>query len=337
VNNIIKRHAMKVYIYPFFILFLLLAAIPSWAQAPQSVPYQAVARNSSGDVLAGTNISVRFSIRDSVAAGPIVYRETHSVTTTTKGLFVVNLGQGAVVSGVFSNINWGTNHKYMQVEIDPAGGSTYIDMGTQQLLSVPYALYAEKSGVPGAVDLPEIATGPIENVSYTSAISRDTLKANGGEFVFARGVCIDTLPDPTINQSYTTPGNAVGPYAVSLTGLLPGRLYHIRAFATNSNGTAYGTTTSFTTLPLTVPVVTTDTMSHITNVSAFGGGHVTADGGSPVLARGICYSTSINPTVANSTAPAGAGLGAFGTTIAGLSSYTTYYARAYATNAVGTA
>jgi hypothetical protein len=78
-------------------------------------------------------------------------------------------------------------------------------------------------------------------------------------------------------------------------------------------------------------------MSHITNVSAFGGGHVTADGGSPVLARGICYSTSINPTVANSTAPAGAGLGAFGTTIAGLSSYTTYYARAYATNAVGTA
>lgn len=301
------------------------------------MPYQAVARNSSGEVLVSTNISVRFSIRDSVAAGLIVYRETHSVTTTTKGMFAVNVGQGTVVAGTFGDINWGTNSKFLQIEIDPAGGSTYIDMGTQQLLSVPYALYAEKSGVPGAVDLPGIATGPVENISYTSAISRDTLKANGGEFVFARGVCVDTLPDPDINHSFTAPGNAVGPYAVSLTGLLPGRVYYIRAFATNSNGTAYGTAVSFTTLPLTVPVVTTDTISHITNVSAFAGGHVTADGGSPVVARGICYSTSVNPTIANSTAPSGAGLGAFATTISGLAAHTTYYARAYATNAVGTA
>ncbi len=328
---------MKAYIYPFFILFFLFTAIPSWGQVPHSIPYQAAARNSSGEVLVSTNISVRFSIRDSIATGTIQYRETHNVTTTHKGMFAVNVGQGTVVAGTFANINWGANYKFLQVEIDPTGGSSYIDMGTQQLLSVPYALYAEKSGVPGAVDLPEIATGPVENISYTSAISRDTLKANGGEFVFARGVCIDTLPNPDINQSFTAPGNAVGSYAVSLTGLLPGRLYYIRAFATNSNGTAYGTAASFTTLPLTVPVVTTDTISHITNVSAFAGGHVTADGGSPVIARGICYSTSAHPTIANSTAPSGAGLGAFATTISGLVAHTTYYARAYATNAVGTA
>ena len=99
-------------------------------------------RNSSGAVLASTNISVRFTIRDSVATGAIKYRETFSVTTTAQGMFSVNVGQGTVVTGTFAGINWGTNAKFMQVEMDPAGGSSYIDMGTQQMMSVPYALNA---------------------------------------------------------------------------------------------------------------------------------------------------------------------------------------------------
>ncbi len=126
-------------------LLVLLASI-TYAQAPQGIPYQAVARNSSGAILASTSISVRFTIRDSIATGAIKYRETHSVTTTAQGIFSVNVGQGTVVTGTFSGINWGANAKFMQVEMDPAGGGSYIDMGTQQMMSVPYAKYAETSG-----------------------------------------------------------------------------------------------------------------------------------------------------------------------------------------------
>ena len=127
------------------LLFILLASI-TYAQAPQGIPYQAVARNSSGAILASTAISVRFTIRDSVATGTIKYRETFSVTTTAQGMFSVNVGTGTVVSGTFSGINWGTNAKFMQVEMDPAGGTSYIDMGTTQMMSVPYAQYAATSG-----------------------------------------------------------------------------------------------------------------------------------------------------------------------------------------------
>ena len=126
----------------FNILVLLFIANIAIAQAPQGIPYQAAARNSSGAVLASTAISVRFTIRDSIATGAIKYRETHSVTTTAQGMFSVNVGQGTVVSGTFAGINWGTNAKFMQVEMDPAGGSSYIELGTQQMMSVPYALNA---------------------------------------------------------------------------------------------------------------------------------------------------------------------------------------------------
>jgi len=132
------------------LIYVLLIIGTAHAQAPQGIPYQAAARNSSGAILASTPISVRFSIRDSIATGAIKYRETHSVTTTEQGMFSVNIGQGTPVSGTFATINWGTNAKYMQVEIDPAGGSSYIDMGTQQMMSVPYSIYSN-NGLPAGV------------------------------------------------------------------------------------------------------------------------------------------------------------------------------------------
>ncbi len=115
----------------------------AYAQVPQGIPYQAAARNASGQALVNTAVKVRFSILDSVATGTVVYKETHSTTTNTLGLFNVNVGMGTPVTGTFSAINWGTNAKFMQMELDITGtGSSYVDMGTQQMLSVPYALYA---------------------------------------------------------------------------------------------------------------------------------------------------------------------------------------------------
>ncbi len=117
----------------------------SFAQAPQGIPYQAVARNSSGALLSSTIVSIRFTVRDGLATGVIKYRETHTITTSSQGLFSVNLGEGTPTSGTFSSINWSVNDKFLQVEMDPAGGSSYVDMGTQKLMSVPYALQSNFS------------------------------------------------------------------------------------------------------------------------------------------------------------------------------------------------
>jgi formylglycine-generating enzyme required for sulfatase activity len=115
------------------------------AQAPQGVPYQAIARNSSGQAIASTAVRVRFSIRDSIATGVVRYQETHNPTTSALGLFSVNVGMGTVVSGSFSGINWGKNAKFLQIELDPAGGTSYTDLGTTQMMSVPYALHSNSA------------------------------------------------------------------------------------------------------------------------------------------------------------------------------------------------
>jgi hypothetical protein len=125
---------------------LLHSAVYAHAQTPNAIPYQAAARTSSGAVIASQPVGVRFTIRDSAATGAMLYSETHSPTTTAQGLFTVQIGQGMPVSGTFGSINWGHNAKYLQVELDASGGSSYTLIGTQQLLSVPYALYAETAG-----------------------------------------------------------------------------------------------------------------------------------------------------------------------------------------------
>ena len=134
----------KIFLFTFCLLtfdFLL------FAQAPQGIPYQAIARNASGVAISNTAVKVRFSIRDSIATGAIKYQETHNPTTSALGLFSVNVGMGTAASGTFSSINWGKNSKFLQVELDPAGGSNYTNLGTTQMMSVPYALQA------GSVDL----------------------------------------------------------------------------------------------------------------------------------------------------------------------------------------
>ncbi len=131
------------------VLIAAVAAIPIarvHAQAPPAIPYQAIARNGSGTIVASAPVGLRFTIHDSSPTGTVLYSETHAPTTSDQGSFNVNIGQGTVVTGTFAAINWGTNAKYLQVELDVAGGTSYVDMGTQQLMSVPFALYAGTTG-----------------------------------------------------------------------------------------------------------------------------------------------------------------------------------------------
>lgn len=113
-----------------------------------------------------------------------------------------------------------------------------------------------------------------------------------------------------------------------------GTTYYVRAYATNVVGTVYGEELSFTTLKL--PTVTTTSVTNITATTATCGGNVTSDGGATVIARGVCWSTSHNPTTSGSHTTNGSGTGSFTSSITGLSAGTTYYVRAYATNIEGT-
>ncbi|MBK9147703.1 MAG: tail fiber domain-containing protein [Flavobacteriales bacterium] len=129
------------------LLLLLLITISSAnasAQAPALMNYQAAARDGGGIVLMNTALTVRFTIRTGSANGTNVYRETHGVTTNAYGVFNAQVGGGTVVSGSFAGIDWGGNSHWLQVEVNPGGG--YVDLGAQQMVSVPYAKYAESSG-----------------------------------------------------------------------------------------------------------------------------------------------------------------------------------------------
>lgn len=117
----------------------------AFAQAPEKINYQGVANDVSGNPLATQNIGIRFSIHSGSPTGSIVYSETHNTTTDAQGVFSLIIGDGTVVSGTFSTINWGSNSYYLQNEMDPTGGTSYTDMGTTQLVSVPYALYAKEA------------------------------------------------------------------------------------------------------------------------------------------------------------------------------------------------
>jgi uncharacterized protein (TIGR02145 family) len=126
--------------------FLLLAVTAVvFSQVPQSIPYQAVMRNADGTVMSNAAITLTFEIHDVAATGAVVYEETHAVTSNSQGLVSLNVGGGNVVTGTFSGIQWGTGSKFLQVLMNAGNGN--VDLGTQQMMSVPYALYAEDVNV----------------------------------------------------------------------------------------------------------------------------------------------------------------------------------------------
>jgi trimeric autotransporter adhesin len=130
-------------------LLLIHSALTLHAQAPQGISYQAVIRDSNGQVVTGQAVGIRYSILD---ANTTIYQETHVSTTDNYGLLTLIVGQGTPTIGSFTNIPWSNGTFFGQLEADITGGTNYVLFGSQQLMSVPYALYAENSGnggVPG--------------------------------------------------------------------------------------------------------------------------------------------------------------------------------------------
>lgn len=127
----------------FSFLFL---SVFAFSQAPEGINYQAVIRNSTGNLVASTTVAIRVQVRQTTATGAVIYQERHSVFTSAQGLINMVIGAGTPQVGTFNGINWGNGPYFVNLAVDLANGVNYQDYGTQQLMSVPYALYAKSSG-----------------------------------------------------------------------------------------------------------------------------------------------------------------------------------------------
>ncbi|MCP4348159.1 MAG: hypothetical protein GY795_21870, partial [Desulfobacterales bacterium] len=194
--------------------------------------------------------------------------------------------------------------------------------------------YGKQKSFTTKTDSPTVTTSGLTYLTQTVAIGGGNVVSANGLQVTVRGVCWDTSSEPVVERRHTTDGSGTGSFVSSMTGLSPGTTYYLRAYAENGDGTGYGNEISFTTVSL--PKVTTKTVNVINSTSASAGGTVISEGGKSVTERGVCWSTSENPTTADNKTSDGSGTGDYVSSITGLSSGTEYYLRAYAVNEVGT-
>lgn len=185
---------------------------------------------------------------------------------------------------------------------------------------------------------PSVVTTAPSAITQTGVSTGGDVIVAGTTAVTARGICWGTTLNPDINGTKTTNGTGTGSYTVNLPSLSPATTYHLRAYATNSIGTAYGADEVFTTLALVAPTVTTNTpVTAITQTTATAGGNATSTGGTTITDLGVCYSTTSSPDILTGTVvSSGGGSGSFTSSLIGLTAGTLYYVRAYATNSVGT-
>lgn len=185
-----------------------------------------------------------------------------------------------------------------------------------------------------------VKTVQYTNVTQTTAEVSGNVITDNGAGLISRGICYSTSTSPSVNDPKVVFASAsLGSFLCTLTNLNPSTTYYARAYATNSYGTAYGATVSFTTLQATVPIISSTTAaSSITATTATTGGTITNSGASTITSRGVCYSSTVTvPTIADPKTNNGTGTGTFISPLTGLTANTTYYIRAYATNGIGTA
>lgn len=274
-----------------------------------------------------------------------------SITTATVSGDILDLGEGVSKHGHC----WSTNPNCSVADLttdlgagSSTGGFTSLLNGLQPETTYYVKAYCNdgKTTVYGseinfttASDArPALTTTPVTSIQKTSASSGGNITYEGGTPVKARGVCWNVGPNPVISDYVTSSGTGAGSFISTMTGLNPGTTYYVRAYATNDGGTAYGNEYSFTTQTDTpvAPTVTTAAVSAVTDNSAMCGGNVTNEGTAAVIAKGVCWNTLPNPTIAHNTTNDGSGGGSFVSAISGLDPGTKYYVRAYATSSVGT-
>ena len=176
------------------LIVLIIIVLQAFAQVPQAFNYQAIARDSTGNILANQNVSFQISILQDSLNGEAVYTEVQNVLTNQIGVVSFEIGNGNVNSGVFTKINWSNGIYFLQIELDETGGTNYKLMGISQLFSVPYSLEAQEAA-------------HARSLSLTGGNGREyevTVDENGALAISIVWLCGDTLTDLRDNQKYTT-------------------------------------------------------------------------------------------------------------------------------------
>ncbi len=270
-----------------------------------------------------------------------------TTTTATGGGNITSDGGASVTA---RGVCWSTSPNPTAADTctsDGSGIGTFTSSLTSLIRGTGYHVRAYATNTAGTAygndvpfstlaDLASLTTTAISGITATTANGGGNITSDGGALVTVRGVCWSMLLNPTTADTCTSDGSGIGTFTSSLTNLTPSTGYHVRAYATNSAGTAYGADVPFTTSSITLPILTTGSISNITATTATGGGNITSDGGALVTARGVCWSTSPNPTTANAWTNNGTGTGPFTSSLTGLTPGMTYHLRAYATNSAGT-
>ena len=197
-----------------------------FAQVPQAINYQAVARTADGVIIPTQNVGIRFSILEGSITGTILYSETHQTITNSYGLFTLAIGKGTPVTSTFASINWASGtDKFLKVEIAAGGGTTYQLQGTTQLLSVPYALYSEKTRLLAGNNTINITNGNTITGNYQAANNTILLSGNtiAGNYQAANNTIM--LTGNTIAGNYQAgtginiTGNTISHNLVAGTGI----------------------------------------------------------------------------------------------------------------------
>ena len=213
---------------------------------------------------------------------------------------------------------------YVRYEVSNRWSSKMIDK-VSEFKTIPYTI-------------PTVQTSEVSDVTHSTAIVGGVIAENGGQEITERGVVYSKSPNPSIeNGTKVESLEKAESYACTLMDLEYVTTYYVRAYAINEKGVAYGEEVSFMTKAKTIATVATTPATNVSYTSATVGGNVTDDGGAGVTERGICYSTSANPTTANTKITSDSGLGEFMCNLTDLQDGTIYYVRAYAINEKGTA
>ncbi len=199
---------------------LVLFSLSLFAQAPESMSYQAIIRNTGGSLVASTTIGMQISILKGSDVGTAIYVETHAPTTNANGLVSLTIGGGTPSTGTFSTINWGDGPYFIKTETDTDGGTVYTVTGTTKLLSVPYALYAKNSGLLGFSDF--FALMPPDNAATVAPgtdVSFPQDGPTGGASISRTGPSTFNLADIGVSQvSFQVSISEAGQLILTLNG-----------------------------------------------------------------------------------------------------------------------
>ncbi len=288
--------------------------------------------NKAVALIAGENTQ-SFKLQQILSISPQTL--TFQNSESEKTLQLTYVGSGTISFSIVTSENWLTvtptdgsvsnQILFIKVKVNRAGlaygtftGTLAINSQNINPLQVSVTMiYSEPA------KLATVTTTNVSGITTNSAISGGNVSNDGGATVTQRGICWGTATNPTIGNNASSDGTSTGTYTSQITGLAMNTTYFVRAFATNSVGTAYGSEMSFTTPSTSMPSVTTSSPTNTSANSATAGGNVTSDGGLAVTARGVCWATNENPTTAGTHSTEGTGTGNFTSQITGLASSTT--------------